>query len=342
MISEEEYKKELQAKRENDRADNALKNIQAFLADNQAICDRAYDYYIEAEEHYTEYLSTPIALTPDIFREKLPEKTILVVTVNRIETCVFTRWLYEQNGARKLDCFSIDKLMVLTTYSFSDDTMIIHIAAKEIGENDTRRRLNKIRTILTPTYIFMLGVCYGLDMKYSLGSVFISKEVYTYRLNFRDSLESDETDFEVVREQTGIPDKDLISQIEDLIAIGIGSRSIVNDDDHPTVVTVQSGSFLSSNSLISSRKVKQKVVSKHCNVNRPLGGEMEAAGILNSYIVEGENYRNWVIIKSVCDWGEKKNALDPDENRNKMLKNSLQAFAMTNTCGTFQSILRYL
>ena len=100
------------------------------------------------------------------------------------------------------------------------------------------------------------------------------------------------------------------------------------------------GRFLSSNSLVSSRKVKQAVMKQYASRKpKPLGGEMEGAGLLNSNMVEEDGFSNWLIIKSVCDWGEKKNMLDKDDaQKSDEIKDSLQAFAMSNTCGAFENI----
>ena len=73
-----------------------------------------------------------------------------------------------------------------------------------------------------------------------------------------------------------------------------------------------------------------------------LGGEMEGAGILKSYIVENEGFDKWIIIKSICDWGEKKNALSDDPVESERIKDSLQAFAMANSCGVFDELLDVL
>ena len=63
---------------------------------------------------------------------------------------------------------------------------------------------------------------------------------------------------------------------------------------------------------------------------------------MKSYYVQEDGFKQWMIVKSICDWGEKKNALSPDKDTNSRIKDSIQAFAMTNTCGAFEEIITIL
>ena len=74
------------------------------------------------------------------------------------------------------------------------------------GEEFTRRAINKAYNIFKPSYICMVGICYGLYInRDTLGSVFISDSLTTFRLNFRDEINSDEVRFEAEDEYNQQP-----------------------------------------------------------------------------------------------------------------------------------------
>ncbi len=334
----------LQSKRKDK---NALNNIISFYRKNKAICQRAYNYNEEIEKNIKRFLTSPIHIKKKEVAKLIPDIVILVLTVNPIETNVFLHWLYDkQKTPSPLKHYTVeDSDFEMTIYHDpeNEQKIIIHVSPFKTGENETRKILNRIRKIFKPTYLFMLGICYGLDFsKHSIGSVFISDTVQTFRINLRDDdSNSDETEFQAEREDTGQPDEKLIRKIRQFISYG-QYQSIVSDDTLSWEGTSIMGMFLSCNSLISSHKVKQAIMTQWNSQPKPLGGEMEAGGVLKSYIVEEKHFSKWIIIKSICDWGEKKNLLSQNLNENKKIKDSLQAFAMSNTCGAFDSLLNIL
>lgn len=268
----------------------------------------------------------------------LKEVKILAVTANPIERAVFLRWLSERNG-KPLYTYRIKKL-VCNICHIDENKTIIHVSTGKTGEEYTRKAINRACRVFNPDYICLVGICYGLNMaKYSIGSVFVSETLKTFRLNFRDELESDEVTFEAEDEYSEHPSDEFVQIIRDRIMY-TQMYSILSQDKVPVSVNTKLGRFLSCNSLMSSRKVKHAVLEQYSNKgSEPLGGEMEGAGILKSYVVDEEKFKNWLIIKSVCDWGEKKNALDPDPAISEYIKDSLQAYAMTNTCGVFETLI---
>jgi len=101
------------------------------------------------------------------------------------------------------------------------------------------------------------------------------------------------------------------------------------------------GKIVSANSLMSCKIVKDAIIGKlKKNVRgekQLIGGEMEACGIFKSNYKTDDNseFDRWIIIKSICDWGESKNSLVEDKNENSHIKDSLQAYAMMNSCKLF-------
>ena len=338
---DEEYSAGLKREKEKQNSNKALDNIKKFYKDNEEICKEAYDYFQEFENNESEYILQPQFISQEEFKALLHPITILVITINPIENAVFLHWLKDRQKSPLVRYMVCRQSCIVS--QLDNNRTIIHVHPHTTGENETRRVLNRVNKFFTPSYLIMLGICYGFNMEsYSIGSVFLSDSIITFRLNFRDEINSDETRFEAEDEYDKAPDGNLIDAIKDY-TVSMVVQSILNKRIISKTKKIEIGRFLSCNSLVSSRKVKQAVMDQYANRKpKPLGGEMEGAGILKSYMVEESNFTNWLILKSICDWGEKKNGLHPDPVINAEMKDSLQAFAMTNTCGAFEIISKVL
>ena len=335
---EEVYRNGLDEEIERFRSDGATENVVSFYHSHKKICDEAYEYFKGYDQNINKYVISLQKIPSEQFISLLKEVKILTITANPIERAVFLRWLSERNG-KPLYTYRIGKL-VCNICHIDENKTIVHVSAGKTGEEYTRKAINRACRVFNPEYICLVGICYGLNMaKYSLGSVFVSESLKTFRLNFRDELKSDEVTFEAEDEYSEHPSDELIQIIRDRIMY-TQMYNILSEDKTPESVNAKLGRFLSCNSIMSSRKVKHAVLEQYSNKGSELlGGEMEGAGILKSYIVEEEKFKKWLIIKSVCDWGEKKNALDPDPKISEHIKDSLQAYAMTNTCGVFEMLM---
>lgn len=321
-FSEEVYRSGLDEEKEKSKSDGATENVVNFYCTHKKICDEAYEFFKGYDENINKYVISQQKITPESFSSLLKEVKILAITANPIERAVFLRWLSEKNG-EPLDTYRIGKF-VCNICHIDDNKTIIHVSTGKTGEEYTRKAINRACKVFNPDYICLVGICYGLNMtKYPIGSVFISESLKTFRLNFRDELESDEVTFEAEDEYSEHPSEEFIQVIRDRIMY-TQMYSILSKEQSPESANTKLGRFLSCNSLMSNRKVKHAVLEQYSNKgSEPIGGEMEGAGILKSYIVEEKKFKNWLIIKSVCDWGEKKNALNPDPAISEYIKDSM-------------------
>ena len=343
MDNNREYEKNLKSQAEKKKYTDAAENIREFLSKNGPICSRALLYYEGFKKHRGQYVSFSVRGTADELKKALKQTTILVITANPIEEGVFLRWLAEKNGC-PLSNIRIDGYNYCFSTNYDDTRTIIHVRTKKTGEEYARRLLNNARKVFRPNYILMLGICYGLsDMrKFPIGTVFLSDSITSFRLNFRDCVDSDEITFEAEDEFDEKLDEDFVSYANDRI-INEQTFSIVSETDDPYIVRTEMGKFLSCNSLMDSSRVKRAVLEQYSKRKpKPLGGEMEGAGFFKSSFFEEDGFDKWMIIKSICDWGEKKNSIDPDPEKSERIKDSLQAFAMCNTCATFSRIFPIL
>lgn len=341
---EEKYAGGLATEKAESKSESALDNILHFYQDNKPICDKAYQYYTEYENNKAEYVSEPIRLSMGEFLKRLKSRKILVLTANPIERGVLIRWLSEKNSL-PLETYMVGNYSYNVYNAACKDTTeteevsIIHVNPGITGEEYTRRVINSTHKIFQPDCIVALGICYGFDKnRYSIGYVFLSESLTVFRINFRDA-EDETIRLEAETEFEKQPAHHLIQSIRERIMY-IMARNFLSDERQPLYAPMKLGRFLSINSLMSNKMAKQALVEQYGMIRpKPLAGEMEGPGILKSDIVQEHGFSNWLIVKSVCDWGEMKNNLDSDEHKSEQIKDSLQAFAMTNACSVFDKIL---
>lgn len=339
-MDEKVFKFLLQRQKDDKESKNAAENIKSFIKKNDSICNMAREYYYDYKENYERFHELQQSDSEEQLQQYLNNTTVLVLTANPIENGVFIHWLYDKSGSPVVT-FQINSIY----YHICNilNTTIVHVHTYKTGEEPTRQTLNHVRRVFRPDYVFMLGICYGLsDMRrYPIGSVFASESIKSYRLNFREDFDSDDVRFQAEEEYSEKPNRSLIDLVRGCW-MHRQTYSILPDLPCIQIARTEVGMFLSSNCLMDSRKVKNAVLQQVGTMTKPLGGEMEAAGILKSYLVEEDGFVNWMIIKSICDWGEKKNSVEKDPKKSEEIKDSLQAFAMSNTCGAFENILAVL
>ncbi len=339
-IADNEYAKGLEKERQRRASEDAAENLRCFYEENEVICRKAYEYFAAYSEAKHAYVCSRGHISRKQFRKLLSPKSILVLTANPVEEAVLLHWLAEENGS------PIDSYMVgsacFNVFQRPEHT-IVHMHTMHTGEEYARVALNKASKAFNPSCVFLLGVCYGINStKHTVGSVFVSGEIVTFRINYRDDENSEETRFEVQEEYRDSPRQTFVDLLEYRFNY-LQARSILCADNESFNASVSIGRILCCNSLMSSGKVKAAVL-KQLGGSKPvpLGGEMEGAGILKSNLVEDKGFDKWAIIKAVCDWGEKKNALHEDAGKSEMMKDALQAYAMSMACGAFRNVIEVL
>ena len=341
---EKEYASRLAENVAAHKSESARENILEFYNNNKDICEEAYQYYKEYEGNITKYVNEPIHLTTDKFLQQLKSKKILVLTANPIERGVLIHWLSEKKGS-PLETYMVGRYSYniyngVNAYTTEPkEYSIIHVSPGITGDDSTRRVINSTCKIFQPDCIISLGICYGFNYnKYFIGHVFLSESLTVFRVNYRDGV-GEAIKLETETEFEKQPADNLVQSIRERIMY-IMAQNFLSDEKQPIYAPMKLGKFLSINSLMSNKNAKQALLEQYGKTKPvPLGGEMEGPGILKSDIVQENGYSKWLIVKGICDWGEAKNDLDPDEHQSDEIKDSLQAFAMTNTCSVFDKIL---
>lgn len=335
---------ELGLQQEKERKDefSASENVKDFFEKNQGYVKKCYKYYESYKFNKADYINQIYESDIKKLQSICTKKTILVITANPIEEGVLLHGLSDATES-KLQFFIVGNfpyhICKIGEYT------IVHTHTPRTGVEMTRRAINASTKYIKPTAIVLLGICYGLDFnKYELGDVLIASTLKNFRLNFRDSDSSDETIFEAeVEENFGVSTEPRVG-LQSGVTTKLGYRnifsSVTEENGMLRKINFVAGTILSANCLMSSKKVKLAVLEVFGNVRpKPLGGEMEGGGLLNSEILEN-GFDNWMVLKSICDWGEKKNSLSSDRKISTMMKDSIQAMAMVHSWSVFYEMVK--
>lgn len=342
MCTNDEIKLGLQQEKGRKNEVSASENVNNFFSANQPYIEKCYEYYKNYDSNKANYIDQRCKSDVEKLQSMCRGKTILVITANPIEEGVLLHGLSDASTS-KLGFFIIGNFPYHVCKI--GEYTIVHTHAPRTGVEMTRRTINAATRHVEPTAIVLLGICYGLDFdKNQLGDVLISDTLKNFRLNFRDSDSSDETIFEAEAEDSfGVSTEPRVG-LQNGVKANLQYRNIFsiihNERDSLRDIKCDMGAILSANCLMSSKKVKMAVLRAFGNVKpKPLGGEMEGGGLLNSEILEN-GFNNWIVMKSICDWGEKKNLLSSDPETSEKMKDAIQAMAMVHSWSVFYEMIK--
>lgn len=335
VIHESTIQKKLEDNQTKRNNDESAEIARKYYFDNKEICDESYKFYNKYNEDPSKYLGETVFMTVEEAKEKFQNSVLLALTANSIEYGVLIRYFADKYNIQ-WRTFNIDDnyYHILEV----ENKTIVHIHTYHTGEEYTRRAINFASKVFQIDYILLLGICYGIKpKKQHIGDVVVSNDIHGYRIDFRDNAEGT-TDFVPNVEFIEKPYDRFNRRIHGIMNNYHPANSFLGQWRDTYHIFWKHGKLLSANSLMSSKAVKD------CIVNyigmAALGGEMEACGIFKTYIFEEEGFKKWLVIKSICDWGEKKNSLFPDDDKmEENVKNSFQSLAMLNTCTAFETML---
>jgi hypothetical protein len=182
--------------------------------------------------------------------------------------------------------------------------------------------------------------------KQSIGETLLSKRVVGYRVNFRDK-DNDYRTIEVQIKSQPQLDIAISTTLSNNIKRRIynanfSSRFLKTGFEDPPYFKATAGTIASADHLISCYPVKCRILETIKPEEPLIGGEMEAVGILKTLEFRNTDHiPQWMVIKSICDWGALKNFSSPfDGITSERLKDSLQAYAMMNSVSVFVELLR--
>lgn len=271
--------------------------------------DKCLNYYKEAitikffNDNY-------IILNAKYIKYILSNCKIMIITANPIERAVLHHKVVDYGSV------IMTRILCETTAYFVfklGKYWIAHVhqsqtgAGKDMGTSFT---INDALKLFTPNVIISLGISFGIDYKtQNVGDVLVSRRIFPYSENKRD-------------EDYVKPDRTQDKTIDDWLHVRLENAIGFLDD-------VIYGDVLSGGSVMSSSEEKDRICLGYTKADFVIGGEMEGNAIFQYAKKVGVP---GVVIKGICDWGIVKNGIyDNEPDKEKKLKDSLQAFAMLQT-----------
>lgn len=213
-------------------------------------------------------------------------RTFLFVTANLYEKAAFEK--YYKRSAEKYIKGKIYYLGQFGRYSAS----YIHIDEQGQTNSASTPLVGELIRILNPVAVVMVGIAFGAnENNQKIGDVLVSKRILPY--DAQKILEKS-TYYKETPKDVGFQLLNGFSNFEDW--------NYYLDDEQKSKVFV--GSMLTGSRLINNYQYRSKLLRDFTEYE-PIGGEMEAFGIYSVCKIHGVT--EWIIVKSICDWGYKKN-----------------------------------
>ena len=159
-----------------------------------------------------------------------------------------------------------------------------------VGSNSAHNVVHDVISDISPDYILMTGVAFGLKQKNkTLGDVLVSERIQQYEVN---RISADSTDWK--RGESIGSGSNLYSRFSNTLDWTLTSPK------RKTPFKVHHGLMLSGEKLIDNA---QYVTILEKEFPKAVGGDMEGASL--SSVCERKKLE-WIIIKGICDWGKGK------------------------------------
>jgi len=201
----------------------------------------------------------------------------------------------------------------------------IHINEQGTTNPAATMLVGELVRLLKPVAVVMVGIAFGANRKVQkIGDVLVSKLILPY-----DSQKflKDRIHYKEAPKEVGFQLLNAFSDTDDW-------KYQVSDEQTSTVFL---GSILTGSKLIDNYTYRSQLL-KDFEEYKPIGGEMEAAGIYSVCRLHGVS--EWIIIKSICDWGYRKNT----PRTNKEHDQAIAANAAASFCNHIFSmdVFQYL
>lgn len=244
----------------------------------------------------------------EITKMKIP---VLVITVTDKETTAFMKKFTYLNGEKTYYIANNQ------TYSigYLGKYMVAHIRSNMGAGRADGALLTTYDGIddINPTIILMVGIAFGVDSNcQKIGDVLVSEKVFPYEL-VKIATKDDEQ-FMINRNLAVEPDQDIVNIFKNFELDGY---------------SVFSGTILSGEKLVDNIDYRNSLI-KLSNDSKIIGGEMESCGVAHASKRVGLS--KWIIVKSICDFGDGNKSVDKDKNQDIASLN-----AMEYCCKIFES-----
>ena len=160
------------------------------------------------------------------------------------------------------------------------------------GTDPTRENLTKIQEIIKAPYVIAIGICYGLQPdKSELGDIIIGKSIHDI-----SHTHATEEGTKFISKEGYFGEKlHSIFKRQDTFSVTPKATVTIHHEPGDCLVT--------ETTRVTDQKRKDDILAK---IPQALGGEMEAAGIFQAANEGAHKFDEWIVVKAIADWGDKK------------------------------------
>lgn len=232
---------------------------------------------------------------------KMNNSPILIVTANDNETDAFLKDrsfinYIKGNNTNDKNFYNVGKL-------FGYDVVHFQIPVQgSIKETGSLLSIDHAIKEFMPCAVILLGIAFGVDeKKQKIGDILISERIIDY--------ESGKISQGSFRSDADIPGAGgkLFSACKRL------GHDWNNKTSGPKVIC---GNIVSGDKVINNKSFRDSIPTGNHTI---IGGEMEGRGLYAA--CKDNNISEWIIIKSICDWGYNKDG-NKEKNQKKAAKNA--------------------
>jgi len=242
------------------------------------------------------------------FDDLKSQYNLLLVTATKIEKDTLHAFLKPIKGYNKIVKIPLgNQTYFVGTFGRYG---VVHVSCDKMGASSPQASITTTIEAITfcqPTVVLMVGIAFGKGGKQKIGDVLVSESVLPYEVQRRGK------DKITNRGTPGQACHILLNRIKNLTDwnYAIGNRK-------PSILP---GLLLSGEKLIDNADYKKELLEAHPTA---LGGEMEGFGIYTACTTK--SITHWVLVKSICDWGDGK------KSRGKERKQKIAAETSINFC----------
>ncbi len=187
---------------------------------------------------------------------------------------------------------------------------VVHVNCDKMGAASPQASLTTTIEAITfcqPNVVLMVGIAFGKGGKQKMGDILVSESVLPYEVQRIGKIEN------TSRGESGQACHILLNRVKNLTDWNytIGNRK-------PNVLP---GLLLSGEKLVENADYKKILLDAHPTA---LGGEMEGFGVYSA--CRTNSITHWIIVKSICDWG------DGNKSNGKKRNQKIAAETSINFC----------
>lgn len=254
----------------------------------QEIDDPTFDYSKE------EWFKSPIPKSTSISKDeaiKLFNPIVALVTAVEVELIAVLKRLKPPKGKRKVwRVFDGAETYYLGRFG-EFDTVVTMSGMGSQGISGSTLTIESLIRLWNPTGIVLVGIAFGANKKkQKAGDVLIANHIIPY--------EQQRVGEELIYRNPIAPSShELINRIKNTLDWNFQRPDKSNVEKHI-------GNVLSGEKLVDDLSFKNGLITQFPQV---IGGEMEGSGL---WAAASRHKKSWILIKSVCDWGDGKKHKD--------------------------------